>query len=62
MNDNTVVNETITYAAQYMIAKMIEAGKSQAEVEAYMTSEQGIAEVLRLGEKFLNGYVAMIKH
>ena len=48
-----VVTETVTYAAQYVIAKLIESGKTQAEVEAYMISEQGIQTVLRLGEKFL---------
>ena len=54
-----ITNETMAYAAQYMIAKLIEAGKTQEQVAAYMVSDEGMAAIVRLGAKFLAGAAAM---
>ena len=56
-----IVNETMAYAAQYMIAKLIAAGKTQEQVAAYMVSGEGVANIVRLGAKFLAGAAAAAK-
>lgn len=54
-----ITNETMAYAAQHMITKLIEAGKTQEQIAAYMVSDEGMATIVRLGAKFLAGAAAM---
>ena len=46
----TVINAAIEGAVKVMTDKMIAAGYSEAEIVAYMRSDEGIRNVLRYGE------------
>jgi hypothetical protein len=61
MNGNTtqtVINAAVEGAVKIMLDKMVAAGYSEAEIVAYMRSDDGIRNVLRYGEaglKYLAG-------
>lgn len=58
MNAQAVVNAAVEGAVKLMVDKMAAAGYSEAEIVAYMRSDEGIRNVLRYGEAGLKYMVS----
>jgi hypothetical protein len=53
MSAQQLAAETLEYTIKHMIAKLQAAGYSEAQVAAYLTSDDGVRTALRLGEQFM---------
>lgn len=52
-----IATETLKYAINYMIAKMRDAGATEAETAAYLTSDAGITKAYELAAEFYGAYL-----